>query len=307
MSARQITTALHCMGCDMALTCGEDGAALLARRVLERFDATMSRFDPSSELSRLNADARPTVPASQVLRMAIRAALWAAEHSGGLVDPTLLGALEEQGYRASLAIERAAPLAAALACAPRRRPARAHPDAHWRAIRIDDEAGTITRPPGLRLDTGGSTKGLAADAAAHVLEAGYIVDCAGDMRLHARRPLRIAVEHPLTGEYAHMLHLAEGAVATSGLGRRVWERPGGGYAHHVLDPATGEPAWTGLLQVTAVAPTALAAETVAKAGLLGGPERARALLAARHGGVLVHDDGAVEPIGAHANHAAVAA
>jgi thiamine biosynthesis lipoprotein len=238
--------------------------------------------------------------------MAIRAALWAAEDSDGLVDPTLLGALEAQGYRESLT-GGAAPLAAALAHAPRRRPARAHPGARWRAVRIDDEAGTITRPPGLRLDTGGSTKGLAADAAAHVLDGGYIVDCAGDMRVHARRPLRIAVEHPLTGEYAHMLHLAEGAVATSGLGRRVWERPRGGYAHHVLDPATGEPAWTGLLQVTAIAPTALAAETVAKAALLGGPARARALLAARDGGVLVHDDGSVEPIGAHASEAAVAA
>jgi thiamine biosynthesis lipoprotein len=307
MSRRQIRTTLQCMGCEMALTCGEDAPALLARRVLEHFDATMSRFDPRSELSRLNADPRTTVPASQVLRMAIRAALWAAEHSDGLVDPTLLGALEVQGYGASLAGDRAPALAAALAHAPGRRPARAHPDARWRAIRIDDAAGTITRPPGLRLDTGGSTKGLAADAAAHVLAASYIVDCAGDMRVHARRPLRIAVEHPLTGEYAHTLHLAEGAVATSGLGRRVWERPGGGYAHHVLDPATGEPAWTGLLQVTAVAPTALAAETVAKAALLGGPERARALLAARDGGVLVHDDGAVEPVGARAGDAAVAA
>lgn len=307
MTGRQITTTFDCMGCEMALTCGDDAAALVARRMLERFDATLSRFDPGSELSRLNADPRATVPASQVLRMAIRAALWAAEHSEGLVDPTLLAALEQQGYGASLAA--AAPaglLAAALAHAPRRRPARAHPGARWRAIRVDDVAGTITRPPGLSIDTGGSTKGLAADGAAHVLEAGYLVDCAGDLRVHARRPLRIAVEHPLTGEHAHTLHLAAGAVATSGLGRRVWERPGGGFAHHLLDPATGEPAWTGLLQVTAVAATALAAETLAKAALLGGPARARALLSAR-GGVLVHDDGAVEPIGAHATHAAVAA
>ena len=307
MTGDQTTTTFDCMGCAMALRSADDRAAGIARRVIERFDACLSRFEPDSELSRLNADPRATVPASQVLRMAVRAALQAAERSRGLVDPTLLGALEAQGYRASLGRADRAPLVAALAHAPRRRPARAHPQARWRAIRIDDEAGTITRPPGLRIDTGGSTKGLAADAAAHVLDRDYIVDCAGDVRVHAPRPLRIAVEHPLTGDYAHTLHLADGAVATSGLGRRCWERPGGGFAHHLLDPASGRPAWTGLLQVTAVAGSALAAETLAKAALLGGPARARALLAAGRGGVVVHDDGAVEAIDAHTSQTAVAA
>jgi thiamine biosynthesis lipoprotein len=295
------------MGCAMALRTGDEGAALVARRVLERFDACLSRFDPASELSRLNADPRATVPASQVLRMAIRAALWAAEHSDGLVDPTLLGALELQGYGASLADARAASLPEALAHAPVRRPAQPHPEANWRAISLDDDAGTITRPPGLRLDTGGSTKGLAADAAAHVLGAGFIVDCAGDVRVEGRRPLRIAVEHPLTGEHAHTLHLAEGAVATSGLGRRLWRRSDGAFSHHLLDPASGEPAWTGLLQVTAVAASALEAETLAKAALLGGPSRARLLLSRRHGGVLVHDDGAVEAVAGIADDVEVAA
>lgn len=306
MTGDRTTTTFDCMGCAMALSSADDGAEDVARRVIERFDACLSRFHPGSELSRLNADPRATVPASQVLRMAIRAALQAAEQSRGLVDPTLLGALEAQGYRDSLTGAGTVPLAAALAHAPRRRPARAHPQARWRAIRVDDAAGTITRPPGLRLDTGGSTKGLAADAAAHVLERDYIVDCAGDVRVQAPRPLRIAVEHPLTGDHVHTLQLADGAVATSGLGRRCWRRPGGGFAHHLLDPATGEPAWTGLLQVTAVAGSALVAETLAKAALLGGPARARSLLAASHGGVLVHDDGAVEAIDARPSATAVA-
>ena len=75
-----------------------------------------------------------------------------------------------------------------------------------------------------------------------------------------------------TGE---TLRVSDGAVATSGLDRRVWRRPDGSYAHHLLDPATGEPAWTGLIAATALAPTALEAEALAKAALLSGPERAR--------------------------------
>jgi thiamine biosynthesis lipoprotein len=48
--------------------------------------------------------------------------------------------------------------------------------------------------------------------------------------------------------------------------------------------------------VTALAPTALEAETLAKAALLSGPRTGGELLV-EHGGVLVHDDGDVELVG----------
>jgi thiamine biosynthesis lipoprotein len=76
----------------------------------------------------------------------------------------------------------------------------------------------------------------------------------------------------------------------------VWRNPDGTYAHHLLDPSTGEPAWTGLIAATALAPTALEAEALAKAALLSGPEGARRVLAAR-GGILVHDSGDVDRVG----------
>ena len=93
-----------------------------------------------------------------------------------------------------------------------------------------------------------------------------------------------------------MLTLAAGGVATSGLNVRIWRRDDGRYAHHLLDPSTGEPAWTGLIGATALGDTAVEAETLAKAALLSGPEGARGLLA-EHGGLLVHDNGEVEPVG----------
>lgn len=289
-----------CMGCDMRVLV-EDGpdpaaAARAVRERLETTDARLSRFRAGSELARLNADPRTTVPASALLRVAVRAALWAAEASGGLVDPTLLDALERAGYRHSLTGITRAGLDAALDDAPARAPARAREKKRWRAIEVDDQAGTITRPPGLRIDTGGSTKGLAADAAAHSLPASrYVVDCGGDLRLDAggADPYGVVVEHPLTREPACTIPVRSGAVATSGPGRRLWREPGGAIRHHLLDPATGEPAWTGLVSATAVAPTALEAETLAKVALLSGPERARELFA-DGGGVLIHDNGDVE-------------
>ncbi|HVF78003.1 MAG TPA: FAD:protein FMN transferase [Solirubrobacteraceae bacterium] len=289
-----------CMGCEMSVWTATncDGADVRrARDLLARIDTCLSRFDARSELSRLNRDPRAVVPASPLLRAAVQAARWAAECSGGLVDPTLLGALVEQGYASSLAGVAPPSLARALAAAPTRHAAQPNPQAPWRAVEIDDARATISRPPWLQLDTGASTKGLAADAVAHVLDGrdAYVVDCGGDVRIRAPRPVDVHVEHPLTGAIAHTLAVTEGAVATSGLRRRLWQRPGGGFAHHLLDPSSGEPAWTGLAQATALAPTALEAETLAKTALLSGPLHARRVLAG--GGVLIHDDGTVEAVG----------
>jgi FAD:protein FMN transferase len=258
-----------------------DGIGALAAR--------LTRFTPDSELSALNADPRPVVPASPLLRRAVAAALLGARRTGGLADPTLLGALEDAGYAASRAGVEPASLAAALRAAPPRRPA--HPGTRWREVRVDHAAGTIARPPGVRLDLGGSAKGLAADWAARQLapHGRFAVDCGGDVRLGGVHDVQVRGTD-------QTLRITDGAVATSGLDRRVWQNPDGSYAHHLLDPSTGEPAWTGLSAATALAPTALEAEALAKAALLSGAERARAVLAA-HGGVLVHDSGLVERVG----------
>jgi thiamine biosynthesis lipoprotein len=270
------------------------------RSVFAEIEQRLSRFDPGSDLSRLNTDPRGCVPAGPLLRAAVTAALRAASLTGGLVDPTLLRAMRRVGYGESRAhIEPSSP-ARGLASAPPRRVARPNPAAPWRAIEVDDDAGVIRRPPGLELDLGGSVKGWAADLVAERLarHGRCAVDCGGDLRVAAARraPWEVRVRHPLTGAIAHTLRVSAGGVATSGINARLWERPEGEFAHHLIDPATGTPAWTGLLAATALAPTALEAEALAKAALLSGPTAGRRLLQDRQGGVLVHDDGAVEPV-----------
>jgi thiamine biosynthesis lipoprotein len=149
------------------------------REFVLAFAHRLSRFIRDSELSALNRDRRSAVPASDLLRAAVRAGLWAAERSGGLVDPTLVPALRRNGYEQSLDGAVPASLRQALAAAPVRRPARPDPHAPWRRVKVDDEQGTIIRPPGLMLDTGGTGKGLCADAVAYRLGAysRFVVDC----------------------------------------------------------------------------------------------------------------------------------
>ena len=267
---------------------------------IEEIEAGLSRFRPDSELSALNDDPRPAVPASPLLRRAVAAALWAADRSGGLVDATLLGELERAGYVESFDHERRADLDAALASAPPRRPAG---PALWR---VSDRIGLyedrrIVRAPGVRFDPGGVAKGMAADLAAASLPAGvrYAISCGGDLAVGGERAWDVAVRSARGDAVVHRLRVRGGGVATSGIGARIWRRDDGRYAHHVLDPATGRPAWTGLVAVTAVAGSALEAEVLAKTALLSGPVGARPLLR-RRGGVLQHDDGRVEIVPAPA-------
>jgi thiamine biosynthesis lipoprotein len=158
---------------------------------------------------------------------------------------------------------------------------------------VDRVRGTIRLPPGVRLDLGGSAKGLAADLAADVLarHGAYAVDAGGDIRIGGIHPVPrpVHIRHPLRDAIAHTFTLTTGAVATSGLQTRLWRTPHGA-AHHLIDPARGTSAWTGVIQATALAPTALEAETLAKTALLRGPREGRDVLA-RHGGALVLDDG----------------
>jgi FAD:protein FMN transferase len=276
-----------------------DGGVDVASTFAE-IERRLSRFDPDSDLSRLNRDPRACIPAGPVLCAAVGAALRAARLSGGLVDPTLLSAVRRAGYEESRAGTPAVSLREGLGSAPVRRAARPDPAAAWRAVQVDERAGVIRRPPGLELDLGGSAKGWAADLLAAQLSrhGRCAVDCGGDMRVVAGRggPWEVRVRHPLSGAVAHVFAVRAGGVATSGIDARLWERSVGDFAHHLIDPFTATPAWTGLVAATALAATALEAEALAKAALLSGPVAGGALLRAHHGGVLVHDDGAVEAV-----------
>jgi FAD:protein FMN transferase len=267
-------------------------AAALGKRRLLDWHRRFSRFERESEISALNRDPRHVVPVSPLLRRLVVAAVAAARRTGGLVDATLGAAIAEAGYASSWD-GNGIPLELALAMAPPRAPAAPDPQDRWCRITVDSRQGIVRRRPGLEIDLGGIAKGVFADELAVMLEGfdAYAVDCAGDIRLggdgHIARDIH--VESPFDGSVLHTFVLRGGAIATSGIGRRSWLVPGGRPAHHLLDPRTAEPAFTGVVQATALAPSAAAAEALAKAAVLSGPDGAARWLS--HGGVIVLDDG----------------
>jgi thiamine biosynthesis lipoprotein len=273
-------------------------ATELVRHSLMGWHGRFSRFLADSELSRLNHDPRAAVPVSALLARLARAVRSAGRMTGGLVDGTLVDQIERAGYAGEP--RRPLPLSLALELAPPRRPAAPGDSAGWRQIETESSPDMVLREPGVKLDSGGLAKGLFADVLAQMLagHSSFAIDCAGDLAIGGADRLArgVNVESPFDGRTLHTFQLRNGAVATSGIGRRSWLDDEGRPAHHLLDPSSGRPAFTGIVQATALAPSALRAEIYAKAAILSGPRHAARWLP--DGGVIVLDDGShrvIEP------------
>jgi len=274
-----------------------DAATDLAGRVLDEVDRACSRFRPDSDLQRANAAAGRWTTVDPVLVGAVRAALWAAETSDGLVDPCLGRLVVAAGYDRTFAEVRSSsdPVALPLPLAG---------DA-WR--RIEVEPGRVRVPEGVALDLGATGKAFAADlvalTVAERLDLGVVVSVGGDVRAAdpQGRPLdwpvdvapdRAALADPDTP--VCRVVLSSGGLATSSVTARRWVR-GGRTWHHVLDPRTGEPALAHWRAATAYGRSAAAANMATTAALVLGPAAPawleRAGIAARlvaADGTLVH-------------------
>jgi len=228
-----------------------------AEGVVHALEARLSRFRPDSELSLLNRAGRAR--ASKDLYVLTQLALDAREDSGGRFDPTIGTAVAAAGYVHSFDDMPAD-------VGPTRRPVR-----HTRGVEIDGANGTITLDAHVALDLGGIAKGYAAEMAAEILvDAGpCLVNAGGDIALRGAPTSgawSIGVETP---EGDLTLALRDGAVATSGRDRRNW-RSEGRLQHHIIDPATDQPARSDVLRITVVAGNAVEAEAHATALFLVG-------------------------------------
>jgi thiamine biosynthesis lipoprotein len=277
------------MGCDVQVVIdGPRHLLRLARDRVEELERRWSRFRPGSEISRLNLLAGSPVQVSPVTLGLVRRALQGARVTGGRYDPTVLGDVLRAGYDRSFE-----QLAGHHAGAGSRL------GRGWAGVRVDPAGPAVTLPAGVGLDPGGIGKGYAADLLVAELRAagaaGACVNLGGDLRVDGRAPgggsWVIAIGHPLRPGPAATVTIAGGAVATSSRIRRAWG-PAGDRRHHLIDPATGRPAASGLAAVTVMAAEGWQAEVLAKAAFLGGLRQGPALLATLGAdGLLVDDRG----------------
>ena len=302
-----MTTAVHrfewrAMGCAASVeVVGGDSSLLdLAVQRVAHLERCWTRFDASSDVSRLNAAAGAPVSVDAATVVLLDAMVQAHGVTARAFDPTLLAPLV--GLDDPATGTTGTPSSATVPLPPWLRP-RGEVD----GIAVDRSTSVARLPVGTALDAGGIGKGLAADIVAESLlsdgAAGAMVCIGGDLRVIGDAPhahgWRVGVadarDHELDAE---VIGLTDGGVATSGTLRREWVDRRGVQRHHLIDPDTLRPTHRdSIVQVTVIAGTAAWAEAHTKLVVVRGAGALAQLagigLAARivlaDGGVVVND------------------
>jgi thiamine biosynthesis lipoprotein len=243
-----------------------------------RLERLMTTWDPSSEISRVNAAAgREPVKVSQETFDVVQESLHASAISEGSFDITFetLHGL----WKFDQDLDPHPPAADAV----RER----LPHVGWRHVKLAPAALTLfLDDPRTRIGLGGIAKGFAVDRASKVLEdsglSTYFVQAGGDLYAHGTKPngspWMAGIRDPRgpEGDYFAAMGVSDHAFSTAGDYERSYVVGGKRY-HHIIDPHTGYPA-TASRSVTVWAKTALLADELDDAIFILGPEKGLALL-----------------------------
>ena len=219
----------------------------------------------------LNAADGAAVTVSELFADLIAAALRAARLTDGDVDPTCGQALAGLGYDRDFAQVRAggpASLATVMGPVP-----------GWRRVELGQELGLVRLPAGTQLDLGATAKAWAADHCAELiagrLGCGVLVSLGGDLAVAGPVPeggwrVRVTDDHAAGPEApGQTVTITDGGLATSSTTVRTWTA-GGRQVHHIIDPATGEPARSCWRTVSVAACRCLDANTASTAAIIRG-------------------------------------
>jgi len=246
---------------------------------IERVEAALSTYRPTSEISRINAEAaRAPVTTDPEVFALIERSLEYSRRTEGAFDITVGPLVRAWGFfRSEGRIPPAEDLSDARA------------KVGWRHVALDVDRRSIRfLAPGLALDFGGIGKGFALDATSRVLRRLGVTSAllgAGQSSYVAIGAPVGAEGWPITVPTPHnsaralsTVRLRDGSLSTSGSNQQYFEVDGRRYSH-IIDPRSGEPV-SGMVQVTVTAPTATDSDALSTALFVLGPERATALLEA---------------------------
>lgn len=149
---------------------------------------------------------------------------------------------------------------------------------------LDEENNTVfLTKPGMSVNFGAIAKGYIADVIMQMLRDEGIehalIDLGGNILVMGgkteKQPFGIGVEDPLNpGQgYIGVISLSSGSVVTSGNYQRYFTDANGVRYHHILDPDTGYPADTGVIQVSVIAEKSVDADALSTSLFLLGTEK----------------------------------
>ncbi len=236
---------------------------------MNRIDAGMSTYKPTSELSRLNASAASgPVKISRELFDLLSTSLDYSRLTDGAFDITYASVGFMYDFHAGT------------------RPSEqqiesALPAVNYHHVLLDRKAGTVRySQPGVRIDLGGIAKGYAVDRGIGILQQRGIrhalVQAGGDSRIIGDRfgkPWIVGIRHPdRKQEIIARLPLVDTAISTSGDYERYFDENGTRY-HHIIDPHTGHSA-SQVRSATILAASATRSDGLSKTAFVLGAEAA---------------------------------
>ena len=228
---------------------------------INRLQKLLSVTDEDSEVWKLNHGNGAPLSVSEDTRTLLDAAAQMGERSGGALDVTLYPVTRAWGFTTgSYQVPGPAVLQELLT----------HVD--YRAILR--EGDTVTLPQGTEIDFGALAKGYAGERCALLMKdmgiTSALLSLGGNIQTVGAKedgsPWRVLVQDPKGdgGDYEGTLELVDQAAVTSGGYQRYFEEDGVRY-WHIIDPATGAPARSGLQSVTIVGTSGTACDGLSTA------------------------------------------
>ena len=272
----------------------EDGSAELYGKLFARLrelNDIFNNYSDSSEISRVNRKAAAApVKVSQDFYLVLKTALDFARLTGGAFDPTVGPLVKLWGFGKSPRVPSQEEIKAAQKLVG------------WQCVVLQESAQTEDAPgqpegvtgqnpaagptvrftkSGVRIDLGAIAKGYAADCLVDILRERRVKRAAlslgGNVYVYGKKPggalWSVAIRDPSKpGQNAFMLKTRDATVVTSGAYERFFEQDGKTYGH-ILDPATGFPAQSGLESVTIVSHNSMVADALSTSLFVLGMEK----------------------------------
>lgn len=260
------------MGTFVEVTSPDKKAVDIAFAEIKRIENLLSKYDPDSEVAKLNKSARLIVSSDTFYVIKKAKDFWLI--SNGAFDITVSPLMDLWGFT----------------------------DKRY-YLPTDEEIKSVLNLVGsdkiilhegdnviefslanMQIDLGAIAKGYAVDCAIKrlikegirscLINAGGDIYCLGD---RFGRPWKVAIRDPRRKGISDYLELKDEAIATSGDYEQYFIEKQRRYSH-IFNPKTGYPADSGLLSVTVIASDCLTADALATSIFVLGKEKGRALL-----------------------------
>lgn len=204
--------------------------------------------DPDSDIYTVNHSDGQPVSVSEETAELLSFALQMAEETGGALEPTIYPVLTAWGFTTE----------------ENRVPSNAEITELLKNVgygRVRLEGTTVRLDKDMMLDLGSVGKGYAGDLAAQVLKdhgiTSALLDLGGNIQAVGTKsdgsPWRLGLRDPFSDGTLGVLEISNQAVVTSGAYERYFIGEDGTRYGHIIDPATGYPAESGLASTTVIA------------------------------------------------------